>query len=84
MPCGYNISGLKGLLTALPSYISVIGYTAHVASCERVDVKNVQFEGESELNGTYAFGKKLTVTVTRSGESLTKVFDLNGLTLKSA
>lgn len=63
MACGYNISGLKGLLTALPSYISVIGYTAHVASCERVDVKNVQFEGESELNGTYAFGKKLTVTV---------------------
>lgn len=28
--------------------------------------------------------QKLTVTVTRSGESLTKVFDLNGLTLKSA
>lgn len=28
--------------------------------------------------------QKLTVTVTRSGESLTKVFDLSGLTLKSA
>lgn len=28
--------------------------------------------------------QKLTVTVTRSGETLTKVFDLNGLTLKSA
>lgn len=46
-------------------------------------------EDAKSLTGTDVFRvtsntQKLTVTVTRSGESLTKVFDLSGLTLKSA
>ena len=46
-------------------------------------------EQAKALTGTDVFRvtsntQKLTVTVTRSGESLTKVFDLSGLTLKSA
>lgn len=51
-----------------------------------------QLTGEdavSVTSGNKAFAvtantQKLTVTVTRSGESMTKVFDLNGLNLKSA
>ena len=63
MACGYNISGVRRLLVTDHSNVAVKDFSAEVSSAIAVDTKSVEFEGGSELDNTYAYGKKLTVTV---------------------
>lgn len=63
MACSYNISELRNLLLTDFSEVAMRDYNAEVSSAVVLNTKSIQFEGGSELNGTYAFGKKLTVEV---------------------
>lgn len=63
MSCGYNINGVKNLLVTDYSNVAMKDYDAQVSSAIAVNTKNIEFEGSSELDNTYAFGKKLTVTI---------------------